>query len=430
MRDKFFSKKQPHRTTFCTKHKFERKSKPQFQPKDSHRKEAPALRTDILFSPIDEDSVKSLSPEQKLVILFTITTLVSIAVLALQEQSSYQTTPLSTKLANTSALIPSASMSLLSSAQVLQTNMSHLLNFMKLGGPLKNCDVKRHGVTAGKICELKGKSHLMKAWESTEGNVDRFSNILLGMHNLLFAKENIGVKTPNLSLIHEPGGSYISSDGKMVSAEKYLASEFLEDFTNFDDLTRQTTRSMMKASRSKAPVNRKHIQCKIREQVIAEIGEHGLAKLAVSGTFIQDLVGNGGNWGIAKKELIIIDADHSPDSVEDHLIETVKMPSNIGIAFSIKTIEEMEKIYTGMKHKNPISFHLDVDFSMDEYQFLLDEYIRGCREALSTIKTTYNTLPDTYATSKINTVLVDAFKTRLVEYQREQNLVTKRYAIC
>ncbi len=134
----------------------------------------------------------------------------------------------------------------------------------------------------------------------------------------------------------------MSSDGKMHNDDKYLASEFMGDFTNFEDLTRQTTRSMMKANRSKTPVNQVQIQSKIREQVIAQISEQGVAQLA------------------------------------------------------------------------------GVDFSNEDYQFLIDEYIAACRNALTTIRETFPRLLSSFATQKINDLLATSFKTRLTEYQRTE----------
>jgi len=76
-----------------------------------------------------------------------------------------------------------------------------------------------------------------------------------------------------------------------------------------------------------------------------------LAQLAVSSTICDDIAPNGANWGSDGKNLVIIDADLSPESFEGYLQLALKMPIEIDISFTSKTIEEMIKIYTALLGK-------------------------------------------------------------------------------
>ncbi|WP_019216023.1 hypothetical protein [Legionella tunisiensis] len=305
--------------------------------------------------------------------------------------------------------------------QLNQTDMSHELAIHHVAGDIRACQQKMNGVSAGKICVIKGKKYLLKVSEEGVEKRDRYSNILLGMHNLYFVRENIGITIPNIKLIYEKNGQYISSGGEVVDAENYLASEFIENFTGFKSIVTQSTRTLMKLNHRKGVTTGElEIEEAIRQKVVGQVGEQGLAKLAVAGTFIQDLVMNEGNWGIANGKLVIIDADHSPQSLEEYLVEATKMPGNINLASSIQTLEHMAVTYQKMLHKRPIYFHPEVDFTVDDYEFLVNQYLTACTQAIDKIKTTHPQLPTDKPSKTINDALSTALRVQLSEYMQLQ----------
>lgn len=434
MREKSTSfKKMPvHRSTYKTQHKFDQKKQSSFNKKQSESCDP------FIFFPAGRDFNK-LSPSQKLIFIFAVSTLISTAVAAPQEPSMMKTdmqktasssnqnaffAPLntnSTGLVSSSTRTHSYPGTAPLSPLLGRSDMSNRLQIQTVTTPLRECQKKTNGVSAGKICLINDKKNLLKACGNEIGVVDRYSNTLLGMHNLYFAKENIGINIPNIRFIYEKDGQYTSSEGQVVKAENYLASEFVEGFTKFKDISSQYTRTMRKSHHlRRMKIDDAVIQAGIREKVVDQIGEVGLAKLAVAGTFIQDLVMNEGNWGIANNELVIIDADHSPQSLEEYLTEATKMPGNINMDFSIQTLEHMISTYDQMSHKMPIFFHPQVDFTVENYHFLIDQYLIACNNALNQIKTTHPDLPSHMPSKFVNDALSKAFRKQLLEYNQAE----------
>lgn len=429
----FFKKMPAPHSTYKTQHKFDQRKHLSL---DKKRRES---CDPFIFVP-EGRHFNKLSPSQKLIFIFAVSTLMSTAVAAppSRKSSGVKTDAMQQAVvpSNQNAFFPQPQRQFTSlvpsplashsyqvtaqpSYQLKRPDMSNRLQVHVVTTLLSDCQKKSNGVSAGKVCLIKDKKHLLKACGNELGITDKYSNTLLGMHNLFFIKENMGVNIPNVRLVYEKNGQYISSDGQAVKAENYLASEFVEGFTSFKDISSRHTRMMRKSHHlRKVDLNDAIIQAGIREKIVGQMGEVGLAKLAVAGTFIQDLVMNDGNWGVANNKLVIIDADHSPQSLEEYLMEAAKMPVNINLDFSIQTLEHMISTYNQMLHKMPIAFHPKVDFTLENYRFLMGQYLIACNKTLDQIKTTQPGLPRDKPSKEINQALSDALRKQLLEYTK------------
>lgn len=433
MREKrsHFKSKPSHRSTYQTQHKFNQKPRLSVEDKKRNKQAEP-----FVFSACGRD-FNQLSPAQTLVFFLALSALVSSVEATPKKQAGASTgtqkalvsqaqtffsQPSNASAPGTGALslyrpvIQSVPGSLLK-----PVDMSHALTIQPVTGMIRDCKQKTNGVSAGKLCLIKDRKYLLKVCE--EGERDRYSNILLGMHNLYFVRENIGIDIPRIKLVHEKNGRYVSSSGDVMKAEKYLASEFIENFTGFKSIITQCTRSVIKLNHRKGSTpDEWQIRRAIREKVVEQIGEAGIAKLAVAGTFVQDLVMNEGNWGVANGKLVVIDADHSPQSVEEYLTEAMKMPGNINLDFSIQTLEHMAATYSQMLHKRPIKFHPKVDFTVENYEFLVSRFLTACTQAIDKIKAMHPHLPSGKPSKLVNGVLSNTLRAQFLDYTQAESI--------
>ncbi|WP_412754585.1 hypothetical protein [Legionella donaldsonii] len=430
MREKrsHFKSKPSHRSTYQTQHKFNQKQRLPVDKKRNKQSEP------FVFSACGRD-FNQLSLAQQLVFILALSALVSSVEATPKKQSGTNTETQKALVSQTQTFFSQPSNASTTGALSLYRpvtqpvpglllkpiDMSHTLTIQPVTGTIRDCKQKTNGVSAGKICVIKDKKYLLKVCE--EGDGDRYSNILLGMHNLYFVRENIGIDTPRIKLVHEKNGRYISSSGDVMKAEKYLASEFIENFTGFKSIITQCTRSVIKLNHRKGSTpDQWQIKRAIREKVVEQIGEGGIAKLAVAGTFVQDLVMNEGNWGVANGKLVVIDADHSPQSVEEYLTEAMKMPGNINFDFSIQTLEHMASTYSQMLHKRPIHFHPKVDFTVENYEFLVSRFLTACTQAIDKIKAIHPHLPSDKPSKLVNGVLSNTLRAQFLDYTHAESI--------
>ena len=412
-----FTKNLSHPSTYHTQHKFNAQRK-ESRPKKNKTK---PNYTPLLFSGIH---LNQMSLSQKLVFLLALSAIIYTATTT--ETVTEKTQPSPNSASGFFSPSPSNNLPVPYSqgriqpidsySLVAHRDMSHKLTVYDMSSQLQNCQSKSRGVSAGKVCFINGKEHWLKVCKGKIKDQNRYSNIMLGIYNLAFIEENIGVQTPNVTLIHERNGTYRCSANKLHTGEYYLASEFVEDFLSFESILDTCSRHALKSMSKDNPISKEEL---VHSTIIQKIGERGLAQVAVVGTFIQDVVGNPGNWGVAKNKLVIIDADHSPESVEDHLIEAVKMPRNINMHFSIKTIKHMESIYKSMRRKSPVHIHPTVNFPIEEYHDLIGQYITACRNAIKILNNIYPALSLNTPSPLINEALSDALKHQLIQYQEK-----------
>ncbi len=253
---------------------------------------------------------------------------------------------------------------------------------------ITRCGQKTSGVSAGKICSINQKTCYLKAIEINEFSVDRRTNALLGLYNLDMLRLTLPVTIPNTYLVYEEGGKYVMDSEIVGHAEYYIASEQVSYFETANALKKQANRDFLKREKSRSDTRacRKSIE---REWVVKYIREEGIASLAVAGTFFQDLVMNEGNWGYNRAGLVIVDVDHSPESLEEYLAEAARMPHNIGIDFSTNTIKMMLTAYKKMMSISPPSLHSSVNMSPSFYQTLLSSYALACEKTLEKIALLY-----------------------------------------
>lgn len=262
-----------------------------------------------------------------------------------------------------------------------------------------SCKKKEAGISGGKVCDIKGETHFLKAFsQPTEREIQPD---MLSAHFNLALFRIFGTKTPETKLIHEPGGSY-QLDDKVYFSDHFIASKAVENFQSAKQLRNQATREFHKNRKNSHlfPVSKETF---IRDNMVAKIGgETGLAKLAVAGTLCDDIVANDGNWGSDGRELVILDADLSPKSIQDYLMLARKMPHEIGISFSIHTLQEMIKHYDMLLSNHDVAAKLMPHLSETESHQLLSMLKKACENTIAEAKT-----PPTQANPHINSLLND-----------------------
>src|SRR3990167_5459649 len=108
---------------------------------------------------------------------------------------------------------------------------------------IAGCKKKKHGVSAGKICNIGKVEHFLKVVRSDHTQRDRFTNPILGLYNLVFIKNNLKITAPNATLIYEENGKYHSfTSDTEVPASIYVASEKVVNLTTMSELAKKVHR--------------------------------------------------------------------------------------------------------------------------------------------------------------------------------------------
>ena len=265
------------------------------------------------------------------------------------------------------------------------------------------CREKTNGVSGGKICTISERQFLLKAVDQPPENPfqpnmdDAFQNLRL------FQK--LGTRTPNTVFIEEKRGVY-THNGKHYYSDRYLASELINSFVDANTLKKQAVREFYKTIRNKLCKKFFEKETFTRNYLVKQIGgESGLAQLAVSSSFCDDIAPNGANWGSSNQKLIIIDADLSPKNIEGYLQLASKMPTEIGISFTMMTIQEMVKIYEKMlKSPEKYSSHFP-HLIENEYLLLISTMCSACRNVIKTFSNDQGQTP--LCPKKINELLTE-----------------------
>ena len=274
------------------------------------------------------------------------------------------------------------------------------------GLPVKNrtsditsCKKKNAGSSPGKICMIGNVEHFLKA-------VEEDNSQLLGLYNLAFVKHNLGITVPNACLIYEENGQYYSFASKsQVAASVYLASEKINNFKEINKLEKEYFDTCYRPKL----VEKISLALFVREKLINKIGESGLAKIAVAGTFFDDLISNSGNWGYNDQGLVIIDVDHSPGSLAEYLKHAAYVSGDAYFDFSLNTISMMKDLYKEMLTRSPPILHDTTNMSDEFYQLLVQLYVKACDLAILTIETKYPALQANEVSHTINNILSESF---------------------
>ncbi len=284
---------------------------------------------------------------------------------------------------------------------------------------ISHCEKKTHGLSAGKICDIGGIRHYLKVVETENAHPGRKTNSLLGIYNLALLRNSLSVTVPSVFMAFEKDGSYPADIEVVAPASFYVASKTVQHFETGRELIKKIHRQQH-LYQIKNPFLTQNLSSIKREQIVAKIGEHGLAKLAVAGTFFQDLVNNDGNWGFDNRGLVIIDVDNSPATLQEYLAEAARMPGNIELDFSMNTIIAMKKNYLDMLQKELPVIHHSVDMKGIFYQALVKIYIEACNRALMRIREKYPTLLSHIPTPVVNDILSESFL-EAMDYARKNN---------
>lgn len=287
----------------------------------------------------------------------------------------------------------------------------------------KDCKKKRHGVSTGKTCEISNIKYYLKVMEPSDKAVACNRSELLGMYNLKFINQTMGITVPNVNLVYEKNGVFTTHSNDERSAELYVASQEVEHFTPGSQADKKAHKEyLIQKTRSILfNVDKKTLR---RIELVKNMGESGIAKLAVAGTFCQDLVNNDDNWGYNRKGLVIVDADHSPHSLEEYLGESSRMPGNIELDFSLHTVLLMRLIYKKMLEKSPPKMEPGIDMARSFYKQLLQLYIVACDIAVSKITKIEPDLSPYKPSSIVNDALREGFL-QLMQTARHDGLYSK-----
>lgn len=259
-----------------------------------------------------------------------------------------------------------------------------------LSAKLENCQLKTHGVSLGKICEINGADYMLKSlYQPSELNVQ--PNMIQNYHNLNLLK-SIGIQTPESFFICEPNG-LVNFDDKMLVSKEYFASKFEDKFTTAQKINSKLKKAYKIANiRKQTELSEDSYHCHHFLEKIG--GNQGLAQLAVSGTLIHDLTINGGNWGALNDKLMVIDADLSPSDISEYHLLAKGMPVHLKdykLFFSIEVLKAMLDDYDQLiKLNQKNEFQGKIKIPKEAYHLVLSNFKEAVSETIEHFKFKYD----------------------------------------
>jgi len=256
-----------------------------------------------------------------------------------------------------------------------------------------------------KICEIHGNTYYMKA-----ANEDSLKE----MFGRKFARDNLKIRAPNSELLYEAGGIAYTAFGIPTSADFYLASKKIPGFE-----TAYSKSPSLKHLFHWSPL--KNYLGLLRAHITKNIGERGIAQLAVAKTFYGDL--HGRNWGYDKRGLVLIDVDTMPTDLSGFFDLALTMTSmfreGLPCELSLNNIKEMRRIYLPMLERKIPKMPTGEEMMTPElYVSVVSAYIEACENAIQNalkIPVSNHTEPS----SEMNALLYASFK--LVSEKYENN---------
>ncbi|KEI34926.1 hypothetical protein FRA_44c12230 [Francisella sp. W12-1067] len=226
---------------------------------------------------------------------------------------------------------------------------------------LSDCISKSAGVSAGKVCTYNNERYVFKSLEQP-GGLNVSPDMIKGHLNFAFLK-SIGIDAPEGKFFYEKGGSVFHGD-KNIPAEKLYGTKFEYQFQPASQFVKKANREFLV---KKIPItDEKRF---IRETFLKNIGgEIGLAKLAFSCLYINDIAINLGNWGGVKQQFFIVDADLSPKTLFEFRSTAMSGISQINsvahLYLTKATLLEIKSLlsfidYDSIRVKLPRSFSID-----------------------------------------------------------------------
>lgn len=319
----------------------------------------------------------------------------------------------------TSSLIPTQTNFALFSDASLPTFMGLPVKRIKFNP--EACNQKSSGVNEGKVCVVDGETFFLKVVSSEQHHDNAETNLhLRAKYNLLLLDNLIGIHVPEIQFFYEKSGNYTSRYGGVIQSEFYSGSSAIQGYTTIGQF-HQMQNDKNDDTRLKQLVKKNKQFAKdipllknimFRSDLEEKIGKDGIAKLAIAGTLITDLISNYGNWGFDQNGLVIIDADSSPENMNDYLDNAAKVPTELidnQIYLTAHDLKKMIVIYNDMLNKTLPKLHPNVDLSQDFFVDLVSRYIRACESALDNIRRFSPKINEDQPSSKINAELANQF---------------------
>jgi hypothetical protein len=240
------------------------------------------------------------------------------------------------------------------------------------------CSEKTIGYNDGMICKLDNSTYHMKLAVTHE--IIRLPEI----SNLQLAA-SIGAIVPSV-------GYFLHNNSNI-----YIASKKIDDITFAKDFYKDYLKELTQPG---GYVRRAQTQEEFTSLIREKMTDDAISQLTVLKGFIDDLT-NVENWGFnSNGQLIIIDADKSPQSVNDYfdrstksidisleVLEHKKKFKYMTVNLSLKNILQMKKIFVDM-YDNPLpamrsNYYAEARKLLDtNYQALLQAYIYACNKII------------------------------------------------
>ncbi len=341
-----------------------------------------------LMTPLGR-SVNCLTTTQKITLALALTVVVApivyrnIKVFKFDQVANSTTTPATAHDSNAitdESALKNQAYALWPANQASAKKENHTPSLNYKGVPIKdisqsknNCATKVIGHSSGKICVIDTKKYYMKVFD------DEYQNALLGIFNLQFMRDNVGIVTPEATILSDKGIFY-------------FATEEIENFVSATTFTTKTHHSFFNDA------------VQIRALIVDKIGETGISKFMVATTFIDDLKPE--NWGYNDKGLVLIDLDIAPRRLLSFFARSPQILQH-GITLTLRNVQEMQQIYQSMLEKPLPTVDLTVDLTQKIYTTVLNVYIQACQDLIDNFSITFPSCTENTASMHINQELVN-----------------------
>ncbi len=218
------------------------------------------------------------------------------------------------------------------------------------------CQKKGEGISAGKVCEVKGKTYFLKSFPlySTKPAAGDKSST-----RTIVAQEEFNRQWMKKAGIRVPKTQFFKQLEKSGAHKLYIGTEKIPGIQFAND----------------QPVSDK------------ELGAKGVAKLAVASTLIADL--HDRNYGWNADGLILIDTDGAeiiPESIAKQIdIAEYAFQNNVP-PLSLYDLRQMVKIYEEMLAAGLPEFHEQFGLTHERYNEILNIFIKTCQQTLESVR--------------------------------------------
>lgn len=249
-----------------------------------------------------------------------------------------------------------------------------------------NCSKKESGTSKGKICFFNNNTHYLKQLDQSDISINDITPDPIAQYFNFALLRAANITTPNAQLISlKPKTTPLQEEKDIKNLSRhdqsdvYFASEEIANFIPAIQILEK-----IYGSKKPTPLEIRNNLGKRAAFINYIGGETGLAKLAVTGTLVSDVVNNYQNWGIDDNtNLVVIDADLSPENLPMYFASARMMPHHINFIFTIKTLKEMLKLYHELLIESPVPYSL----STPDFIF----FIRTLKKAIQSVINEFET---------------------------------------